>query len=130
MVWHVNQIDAGHRLEQLARNMDRGSDAAGCHVDLSRICFRVSNELGDSVGWNRRIDHHDVGYPHDAGNRCNVADEIETKMIVERGVDRVCRGNQQQRVAIRGSPHNRFGRNVGAGAWPVLDNELLVKPLR
>ena len=37
---------------------------------------------------------------------------------------------QEKRVAVRGRPHDRFGGDIAARAWPVLDDEWLTKTLR
>ena len=62
-----------------------------------------------------------------ARDRRDVADEIETELVVERCVNRVHRSDKEERVAIRGSTHDRLGANVGAGARPVLDDERLAE---
>src|SRR5262245_45008083 len=49
---HVDQIDASHHFEQLARHVGRASDAAGRHVDLAGIGFGMGNELGNRLGRN------------------------------------------------------------------------------
>ena len=45
----MNQIDAGHDIEQLASDMRHGSDANRCHVYLARIGFRIGDKLGTVV---------------------------------------------------------------------------------
>ena len=50
-----------------------------------------------------------MGHAHDAGDRRDVADEIEIELVVERRVDRVARADQQQRVAVRRRAHDRLG---------------------
>ena len=42
----------------------------------------------DGFRWNRRVHLHHVGHAHDAGDRREVADEIEIELVVERRVDR------------------------------------------
>src|SRR5262249_34919491 len=49
----VHQVDAGHRLEQLAGHMGRGAGAGGCHGDLARIVFGVGDELRHGLCRNR-----------------------------------------------------------------------------
>ena len=71
-----------------------------------------------------------LGDADDAGDRRDVADEIEIELVVERRVDRVRRTDQQQRVAVGGRAHDRLGADVAAGARPVLDDEWLAEPLR
>ena len=38
--------------------------------------------------------------------------------------------DQEQRVAVGRSAHDRLGGDIAAGTWPVLDDELLAEPLR
>jgi len=40
----------------------------------------------------------------------------------------VCRSDEEERVAIRRRTHDRFGGDIGARPWPVLDDERLAKP--
>ena len=100
------------------------------HVDLARIGLGIGDELGNRLGRNRWIDHHDVGEAEDASDRRDVADKIEIELVVERRVDRVRRTDQKERIAIRRRAHDRLGADIAAGARPVLDNELLAEPLR
>src|SRR5262245_165386 len=75
----------------LAGHMGSGPVAGRRHVDLAGI----GDELGNSLGWNRRMQRHDVGFASDARDRCDVAHEIEIQFVIECGVDRV-RGSHQQ----------------------------------
>ena len=59
-----------------------------------------------------------------------VAEKIEIELFVERRVDRLCRTDHEQRVAVSGSAHDGLGADVAAAARPVLDHEWLAKPLR
>jgi hypothetical protein len=63
-------------------------------------------------------------------NWSNVSVQIEAKLVVERRVDCVRRNDREERIAIWGCTHDRFSSQVSAGARPVLDDELLTKPLR
>jgi hypothetical protein len=60
----------------------------------------------------------------------DVADEIEIELVVERRIDRAGRTDQEERVAVCRRAHDRFGADVGAATRPVVDYELLAKPLR
>src|SRR5262249_32803798 len=75
-IWHVNYVCVGHDLEQFAEHMARGPGTGRGHVDLTRI------GLGD-----RRADHHDEGVGANAGDRRDVANEIETEVLVKRRID-------------------------------------------
>ena len=129
-VRHVHQIDAGHHLEQLAGHMQRRADAARAHVDLARIGLGVGDELRNGLRRQLRIHHHHLRDANDAGDRFRVTQEIEIEMLIKRGVDGVCAGDQKQRVAVCRRLHHRLGRDVGAGARPIIDDELLAEPLR
>src|SRR5215475_11128571 len=81
--------------------MARGTDAARRHGELARIGLGIDDELGDRIGWNRWIDHHDLGKADNARDGRDVADKIEIELFVERRIDRVCRSDEEERVAIR-----------------------------
>ena len=110
--------------------MVRAAGAAGGHVDLACIGLGVGDELWDALGRQRRIHHHDHRDPNEAAYRDHVAQEIVIDVLVKRRVDGVRRIDKEQRVAVRRRAHDRFGRDIGAGARPVLDDELLTEPLR
>ena len=67
----------------------RRSVAGRRHVDLARIGLGIGDELGNRLGRNRWVDHHDEGTADDARDRRDVADEIVIEFLVERRVDRV-----------------------------------------
>jgi hypothetical protein len=62
-------------------------------------------------------------------DRRDVADEVERELVVERGVDRVRRRDEKQRVTVRGRAHDGFGGDVGGCPGPVFDDELLAESL-
>lgn len=72
---------------------------------------------------------HDERHADDAANRCDVANEIEIELLVERRVDRVGRADQQKRVAVRWRIHDAFGGDIATGARPVVNDNLLTEPL-
>ena len=73
---------------------------------------------------------HHIRHAIDARDRRDVADEIETEPFVEGRVDHVRGGDQEERVAVGGALHDRFGPDIAAGAGSVLNYELLAEPLR
>jgi hypothetical protein len=66
----------------------------------------------------------------DAGDRCDIADEVEIELVVERRIDQICRRDKEERVAVRRRAHDRFGADIPATAWPVIDHEWLAEPFR
>src|SRR3954467_12870609 len=109
--------------------MGRASNGARRNVDLAWISLGISDDLGDRLRRNRWMHYHDVGHDHNAGDRRDVADEIETKLFVQRSIDRVCRGDQEERVAIGGRTDDRLGADITAGTRAIFDDEWLTKPL-
>src|SRR5215469_7596667 len=55
---------------------------------------------------------------------------MEIQLVVERRVDRLCRTDNEQRVAVRRCAHDRLGADVSASARPVVDDKLLAETLR
>src|SRR5215831_18727235 len=92
-VVHVHEVDSGHHLEQFTGNMVSGTDAGRRLVDLARIGLGVGNELGNRLDRHRWIRLHDKGLAMSARDRGDVADQIEIKLLVERGVDSVHRSD-------------------------------------
>src|SRR5215813_9829116 len=93
------------------------------------MSFGISDELGDRLGWNRWIHHHEVRHDNNAGDRRDVADEIEVELLIKRRVHRVRRMDEEERIAIRYRTHDGLRGDISAGARPVLDNELLAESL-
>src|SRR5262245_37137606 len=110
--------------------MEEGSIAVRRHVDLTRIGLGVSNELGNRLGWNRWVDHHEKGRTDDASNRRDVAEKNEIEVVVERRVDRRRRVDHEKYVPVRRRLHDCLGGDVGASARPVLGDEWLAEALR
>jgi len=126
----VDDVDAGHEFEQFRRDMGSGAVARRGEVELARIGLGIGDELGDGFDRQRRIHLHDHRGAHDAGDRGDVAKEIEIEVVVERGIDHVRRRDQEQRVTVGQRMRRRFGAHIAAGARPVIDDELLAEPLR
>src|SRR5215467_5082983 len=127
-IGHVDHIDAGHDFEQLADQMVAAANTGRAKTNSAGIGLGVSDELGNRLGRNRWMYHYDVGLPVNAGDRRDVADEIETKLVIERGVDGIPTADHEQRVAVRRCSHDRLCADVAAGTWSVFDNELLAPP--
>src|SRR3954447_14230532 len=72
---------------------------------------------------------HDKGTTDQARDRRDVANEIETEVVVKRRIDRVRRTDQEQRVTVRSCMYDRLGGDIAAGARPVLDHKWPPEPL-
>jgi hypothetical protein len=86
------------------------------------------DELLDGLRRHVRVDLHHVRHPRDPGNRRDVSDEVERQALVERRVDAVRRVDEEDRVAVGVGLDDGIGADVVAGAGPVVDEDLLVKP--
>ena len=100
------------------------------HVDLAGIGLGIADELRNRLGRQHGIDRHDERHALDAGDRRDIAHENKIEVVVERRVDRRRRADEEKRVTVGGRMGDRIGADVGAGARPVLDNELLAEALR
>src|SRR5262245_5864448 len=99
--------------------MGGSSDPSRRHGELAGIGLGIRYELG-KLGWDRWIDHHDVGVALDACHWRDIADEIEIELVIERSVDGVPTADQEQRVAVRRCAHDRLGADIAAAARSVL----------
>ena len=130
VVRHMEQVDAGHHLEQLAGNMGEVAGAVRGHVDLARIGLGISDELGDGLRRERRRHHHDERRRADIADRRDIADEVEVEIVVQQVAERVRRRDLEQRVAVRRRADHGLGRQIGAGAGLVLGDKLLAEAIR
>jgi hypothetical protein len=106
------------------------ADAGRRHVDPAGIGFGIGDELGNRLGRERGIDLHDEGTAHEAGDRSDVAGEVDVAVVVERSTERVGRGGKEQRIAIRRCVDDGFEADIAAGARTIFDDDWLAEPLR
>src|SRR5262249_28931043 len=103
--------------------------ASRCHRDLARIDLGVGNQLGNGFAHYRGISQHDLRLPDQARDWRDVAQTHEMKLVVEGAVAGARGPYDARRIAVGGRAPHRPGRDFGAGAGPVLDNEWLPEPL-
>ena len=87
-IWHVNDVDAGHHLEQLAREKKRARGWR-TEVQLSRVGFGICDELRDRFDGERRSYRNQIRDADNARDRRNIADEIEIELVEKCRTDRV-----------------------------------------
>jgi hypothetical protein len=126
----MHEVDPGHHLEQLAGQMKSRAVAARRHGDLARIGFGERDQLGHGLRRNRGVDHKHERHLDRARDRSEIADDVEVELLVERRIDGSGRTDHHEGIAVGRRPHGRFGRDIGAGAGPVLDGEGLAELLR
>src|SRR5262252_11074004 len=96
---------------------------------LPGLALAYAMNSGTVFGRNRWIDLQDEWSADHPRDRRDVAEKNKIQLGIERRVDRAGWRGQQERIAICGRTHDRFGTNIGARARPVLDNEWLAQPL-
>ena len=92
--------------------MEAGADAGRAEIELAGIGFGIGDELRNGHDRKRRIYHQHMGHAHDAGDRLDVADEIEGKLLIERVIDRVGGNDLEQRIAVRWGLNDRLGSEI------------------
>src|SRR5215468_430069 len=107
-----------------------GTNATRRHVDLPGIGLGIGDELGNRLDRHRGMHLHEKRLAMNACDRSDVADQIETELVVERGVDRVHHSGHKQRISVRGRVHDRLGTDIAGRARPILDDKLLTETLR
>jgi hypothetical protein len=60
----------------------RAATADGRHVDLARVGLGIGDEFGNRLGRKRRVHHHDDRQTHDTRDGRDVANEIETELVI------------------------------------------------
>ena len=89
----MDEVDAGHHLEELARDMDRGSGTARRHVDFARIGLGIGDELENRLGRNRWVDLHDERHADNGPDRRDIVQEIEVEIFIKRRINRIARSD-------------------------------------
>src|SRR5258707_9120237 len=124
-IWYVQYVNACHHLEQLAGQMRNRAGAIRRKAELPGIGLEVGDELGSSADRNRWIYLQDKWGAAEARDRRDIADQIETELVKERGVDRVCCNDQKQRIAIGRGTHDCLGGDIAGGPGAGFNDEWL-----
>ena len=67
-------------------------------------------------------------HANDACDGCDIADEVEIELLVERRVYGIREGGQKQSMSIRRRIDDGFGADVAASSWSILNHEGLSQP--
>ena|SRR6516165_10553375 len=51
-IWHMNEVDAGHHLEQFATDVRRGPDPLRCHIEFASISLGIGDKFDE--GFDRQ----------------------------------------------------------------------------
>src|SRR5215813_2843105 len=74
--------------------------------------------------------HQDSWRAVNARYRCDVANEVETEVVIECHVPCVMCTDLEERRAVGRRLHDCLGSNIAARTRPVFDDELLTKVVR
>src|SRR5262249_44436895 len=109
--------------------MTRRANAKRCQTNLARVGLGVCNELGNRLEADRWVHLQDKRIRDEASNRRNIAQKVEGEVSIECRVDRIAGPHPKQRVPVGWRVDCRLGGDDHAGAWLVLDDDLLTEPL-
>src|SRR5262245_48320189 len=126
----MDEIDDGHPLEQFQGQMLWSSDPARGDIDHARIGFGVGDELGHGLDRQRRVHLQHQRLTVDQRNARDVANEIESEIAIERGVDRVRNVGIQERISIGRRLHDDLGADIAPRARTVFNHERLAEAIR
>src|SRR5262245_53406840 len=101
-----------------------------CKVELARVGLNVRDKFGNGFCRDGGTYLHNKRRAVKACDRCDVADEVEIEIVVERCIDRVWWNASEKRMAVRGCSYDRLCANIAGRTRPVFDDERLAKPLR
>ena len=130
LVGHVQEIDAGHLLEHLAREVRAGAGAGGGEGVFAGVGLGQRDQFGNGAGGKVEPRHQEVRHRPQHGDAGEILGGIERQLGVERRRDRV-RGDRVEadRVAVGGRLGDDVGADIAARARAVLDDELLAGQL-
>src|SRR5262245_45490969 len=78
---HLNQINAGHHLEQRAGQMAGCSGSSRRIIDFARASLGIGDELGNRLSRDRWIYRHDKWCADNASDWRDIADEIVVELV-------------------------------------------------
>src|SRR5205823_5061023 len=91
-----------------------GALPAPADAMLTLPALRVGNQFGNGLGWNRWMHKNNHRHANDACDGCDIADEVEIELLVERRVYGVWEGGQKQSMSVRRRVDDGFGADVTA----------------
>ena len=126
-VGHVRHLQRGLEGEERPGQVDRGSDAGRCVVELAGAGFDIVDKLDDGFRRQRGGDAEEQRLARHACHRSEVGERVVGELAVEAGIDRVLRDPEQQGVAIGRGARDRVRSRHPARSRPVLDDDVLAK---
>ena len=106
----MNHVDAGHRFEQFARDVNRRAGAAGGEGHLA-LFLAERDEFFQVFGWYVVVDHQHVRRRRQERDGREILHHVIRHFGIQRAVDRVrANGADHDGVAVR----RRFGHEISA----------------
>ena len=128
-VGHMRQLHAGHAGEQRHEQVLATAIARRRVVELARPLARVGHQFGHAHHRQRWVSHQHAGLAAQQRDGGEVVYGLEAQLRVERGGDGVGLRRQQQGVAVGRRLGHCLAADGGAGARPVVDDDLLLQAL-
>ncbi len=125
LVMHGQRLEARLPGKQLTGQMRPRADAGRRERDAVLLLARQLDEVRQRAGGRGRVDDQEDRPDHARADRLEVLGDVVALLQPGRGIDCERRGGPQQRVAVRRGMRDQFVGDAGAGARPVLDDELL-----
>ena len=120
-VFQLRQLLADFQHFEL--NLRRGADRRRRAVELVRIGAGERDEFLHRFRRQVGLDHEGIGRGGQFANPHEVLGRVIGDLVVERGVDRIGVGRQQDGVAVRVRARDGTHADIAAGAADVLDDE-------
>src|SRR5262245_11468143 len=90
-----------------------------CKVELARVGLNVRDKFGNGFCRDGGTYLHNKRRAVKACDRCDVADEVEIEIVVERCIDRVWWNASEKPMAVRGCSYDRLCANIAGRTRPV-----------
>ena len=126
---HVQHVDAGLQLEQLAAEVLEAADAGRGVLQLARLLLGERDQLLDRIHRQAGMDGDHVG---PAGENRDRGERLEriVGQLVEPGIDGMRHRDDQDGVAVLRRAGGKLGADHAAGAGAVVDHDLLAQVSR
>ena len=128
LVRHVQHVDFGLQLEQLAGEMLHGAGAGRRVLQLARPRLRQCDEFLDRSDRHRRMHHQQVGADGGKRYRGKIFLCVVWQLADQRRQDGDRRDvRHHDGVTVGCGPRQEFRRKLAAGAAAVVDDDLLAE---
>ena len=123
----MDEVGAGHDIEQLAGEMRRAADTRRPVGQLCGLLARELDEFLHGADTQRGVHDQNIRQRGEQRDRRKILDEVETEIGRDHAVDGVGDGALQQRVAVLRCMRDEIAGDVAAGPAAVLHHELLAE---